>query len=453
MVTIKRIGLGAIFLFLLFAAEESYGSTLKEIFESAQKNDPQLSSAQYLVYAAKGNQYAECGKLFPQAAAYGGYLSYEQDKAGTILGDTIADTNAALDGTQSNYGMLVTQTLFDAEKFNACRTSRIQRKVEGASYELALEDLISRVIHAYMDVLSARSKVHAKSGAVDLYAALLRESKQGYNAHTVALKDLESARAKLARAKAEHSIAQKEVTVAELKLTSLSNGLSIDDIAPTLSNEITQSAPSPLEPKHWADVAAEYNLKIIANELATKTQHSRMNEAKSLYLPTADAYARYNNYDSDIDYSSTSTSSDFDTKTYGVRANWKFFAGGSNYGRSMAEKNRYLSALEVQNGLERQVRLDAQTAVLNITTALASIDAAHSSMTAAETNLSAEISARSARTATQADVLDAKHALLDARYEYDHAYYQYMLALADFWQATGSLSVSSIDHVNQWLKK
>ena len=110
---------------IVLCSSPVHAEGLIDIFQQALKNDPLIGSANYRRYATEGDKDAACGRLWPQVTIPASYVSYDQDKAGTVLGQDSTSTNGEISGEQARIGVTVNQTLFDMPKFTECRMARI----------------------------------------------------------------------------------------------------------------------------------------------------------------------------------------------------------------------------------------------------------------------------------------------------------------------------------------
>ena len=352
--------------FLFIGSSSSYAATLKDVLDVALKQDPLLNRAKYQKYATLGDKIEACGKLFPQLSVTGSYIDYNQDKAGSILGDGAANTNGTIDGNQTSIGVQINQTLIDFNKLADCKMWRMSVSRDDAGYEIALEDLIYKVVYTYLDVLASQSAYKSSKTEIKLYKELKKEKAKALKRKVISQREFYTISAKYDNAVANKIRSENDFIIAKEKLKTLfgmdipNNRLLVvkDGVALTLVEDAS--------PEHWADVAEQSNLSLIRSALSESVYKYGMRAEQSRYLPTLDAFANHTDYDSDLDRNGSSDNGNFSTETIGVRLNWKLFSGGSNYGRAKAAKSRYLSAQEESKAQRDMVRLNAKNASRNL---------------------------------------------------------------------------------------
>jgi outer membrane protein TolC len=113
------------------------------------------------------------------------------------------------------------------------------------------------------------------------------------------------------------------------------------------------------------------------------------------------------------------------------------FEGGRIEARVRKEKARLSAAQERLRKLELQVRLDVETAVLNIGSAGRRVEAIEKAIEQADESLRIEREKYDLGRGSITDVLDAQSALLDSQTNYYRALADYSTALAQLKLAVG----------------
>lgn len=427
---------------------------LMNVLNVALKHDPLLNSVDHQRQATKGDKREACGRLYPQLSGEAGYVYYEQDKEGTVLGDSSATTLGEVDGSQATLGLSVTQSLFDLPRYSECRAWDKRLKQGSTEYEIALEELISRVITAYVDVLSAKNDLKTAEAKVKLYKNLMQDARQGLSAKTETQQKVDNLQAELELANAELVNAHSQLMVGKMILQSFYTEMVDVDAIRSLRERIVIEPIEPNDPNHWADIAEQSNLRLLRQRYSQEALEYEMKASRYEYLPTVDVYAGHTYRNSDLDRAGvalTSDNDDFSTDVVAVRMNWRFYTGGSRTGAYSASKHRLYAANE-QKELERQnVRIEATRSSLQLQTLQAQLEASRASLVAAKSNLKAIKSGVRAGTSRTSQLLDAQLARIEADAKLNAAYYSYAKGLAEFWQTIGALSVASVESLDQWL--
>lgn len=434
--------------FLFAATQYSYGASLKEVLDVALEKDPLLSSARYKSYATRGDKTEACGKLFPQLSVDSAYIDYNQDKAGSVLGSGTANTNGVIDGSQTSIGLTLNQTLLDLNKLADCKMWRASVSRDDAGYEIAMEELIYRVVLSYLNVLSAQSDLSSANSEVRLYRELKKEKEHAFERRVISQREFFSVSAKHDNAVANKQKAANDFITAKERLKNLYDTDIPNEKLLVIKDGVVLSLVEEASPEHWADVAEQSNLGLIRSELSEEVYKYGMKMEQSRFLPTVDAFANHTDYDSDFDRNGTLDNGNFSTETIGVRLNWKLFSGGSDYGRVRAAKNRYLSAQQEAAAQRDMVRIDAKNSSRGLIVLKSKIEASTTLLEAARLEFEAVKKGSESKTKTKSDLLEATLNYLDARTQLNKARYDYVVGVMDFWRSIGSLSVQSVEQID-----
>jgi TolC family type I secretion outer membrane protein len=438
-------------LLISFWTPASYGANLKDVFDVALKNDPYLSSSDYERQATAGDKSESCGKLFPQLALKAGYVDYDQSESGSVLGEGNVNSNGAISGTQSSVGATLSQPLLDLPKISDCKKWRAAVNRDNAEYELALEDLVYRVIVSYLDVLATQSKFAVATNQVKLFESLKNEMEQSVSRKVSTKRELFSVTAKLNNAKANKISAENKFLSAKENLKNIFKSDIAEDKLLVVREDVLLKLEQEADPEHWAEIAEKSNLRVIKSELSEKIFKNDLKAKQGKHAPTIDAFANHTEYDSDIDQTGTSLNSNdrFSTEAFGVRLNWKLFAGGSDQGSIKAAKNRYRSAKKQSEAERDEVRLNAKNSARNLEALKAQIDASSALLDATKSDYDAIKTGLDSRTRTKTDLLNATLDLVDAKSKLGEARYNYVKGVLDFWKAIGSLSADRIEQIDE----
>ncbi|MFH1158199.1 MAG: TolC family protein [Pseudomonadota bacterium] len=444
-----------IFAALLLWTSSAYAADIFGVFRQALLNDPLLGSSKYKRSATRGDRDEVCGRLWPQITVPASYTYYNQGEPGTFLGQGSANTNGAIEGQQAMIGVALSQTLFDMQKYTACRTGRLRVNQGAMDYEIALEDLIYRVIRDYTDILSASDKVLSAGAAVEWRAALLKETRKSFEAETLSQKDVDAAVAGLKIAEADKKVADNALSAAVDALEAILNGsVSAEDLS-GLREELPMLVPEPPDPYYWADLAQKENLKLVASKLSVEKMKYDVEAAASRMYPVVDVFAKHTFFDNNIDRASGSLDSDngsLSTDAVGVSFTWPLFTGGSNTAALSAAKDRHEASRKEHEALLRSTGAEARKALLGLISSSAGIEAAKAALASSQSAYDAVNQGVEAETSTRTDLLNAQLKLLEARAGFEASRYGYILGVAEFWRSIGALSPSSIGEINGWLR-
>ncbi len=133
-----------------------------------------------------------------------------------------------------------------------------------------------------------------------------------------------------------------------------------------------------------------------------------------------------------------------DVGRIGITVTIPIFEGGSLRAAVRKEQARLNAARQRLRKLELQIRLDVETASLNVETARQRVDVTHKSIVEAEESLRIEREKYNLGKGTIVDVLDAQSALLTAQTSYYRTLRDYNTALVELRLATGEIQTGDI---------
>ena len=176
----------------------------------------------------------------------------------------------------------------------------------------------------------------------------------------------------------------------------------------------------------------------LAARSALEAQAKRVDAARAGHWPTVAVQGAYGGrWAAGTSNRPSGTSSSEDVGRVGVVVDIPIFEGGRINARIRQERANLAAARERLRRLELQVRLDVETAALNVASALERVRATTKVIEQAEESLRIERQRYELAQGSITDVLDAQSALLDSQTNHYRALADHRTALAQFELATG----------------
>ena len=375
--------------------------------------------------------------FWPMISVYGEYL--QGDAPSSYLFKTIdqrmlppgVDFNAP--GWFENYevGLQARMNLFrggrDLLRRRMAETGLHMHELDRQSIENAL---VESVIHAYFQSLAARDYVEIAEHSAGTVEEQKRVVEVRYRAGGALRSDLLSLEVRFARAKEELLRARNNHV---LSIAALAILLSFDPDTPLLL-EKPQGISRPF-PEDYASgltraLANRPELKKARQQVVRS--YMALDMARSEYLPTLDAHAKFYMDDPDARFDTSR-----DNWVAGIILNWDIFTGMST--RAKVEQAR--SALDEMLAQDRKttqaVQLDLKSAYLGLAEAKARIEVTRASVAQAEESLSLVRKEYEGGSATITRYLEAELALNRARIRARTAYYDKEKSLASIGRGIG----------------
>ncbi|SFH55740.1 TolC family outer membrane protein [Modicisalibacter xianhensis] len=451
---------------LLVAAaisSQAHAADLLTITRDALENSAELASSRSIYDSVKAARNVQRGDLLPQVNATANAANnrtYEsQESAGNGAVDSLGDgasggggLGVGTRGEDDNYnstsiGVEATQALFDATNWYELQRAEEDIDQQALLLESDRQQLLFNVSQSYFEILRARDVLAARVAQERAIGRQLEQAREQFEVGLIAITDVHEAQAAADQARAQRIAAQNDLQVSFETLERLT-GKRYESIE-GLGDELPIEAPQPTSRDTWVALALENNPTLLSSGEAVDIANRNVDIAQSGYLPTLDAYARYDYSDSDIDYVRGHNSG----SEVGLSVSLPIFNGGS----TSAQVNQQTYLLEsAQYDFEEQRRITIQQVRSLFTQVINDVQTVEAQRQAIVSNRSALEATRSGYevgTRNIVDVLNSQQSLYNALSNYAEARYNYVIDLIALRQQTGVLDTSNIRSLNEWLRE
>ncbi|EAT12392.1 TolC family outer membrane protein [Bermanella marisrubri] len=416
----------------------THATDLKNVFEQALMNDPQLAAE-----IASANANAQSEGLARQAVLPTINLTAE-------TGNTTVEVNGTdRDGDSTSYGIQLSQTLIAPASwysYGAASATTDQAELELRKAE---QSLVVRISEAYFDVLRANASLAAAKAQEAAVKRQLEQTQQRFKVGLIAITEVHEAQAIYDSATVELIAAESQLDIAYESLALLT-GERYDRIS-TLQDQLPLTGPVPQDRTHWEQKALGQNLDVLIAQKAQLAAERNHKSKISEHGPSVNLVGSYQVENSDL---SQSAPGEDVTSTYvGVQLEMPLFAGGATWA---GQKQAYYQRQAAEKSLEaaeRGASLTIRSLYRQLEADVARIKARKQAQTSAQSAMEATQTGYEVGTRNIVEVLQAQLAVFSAQRDYEFARYDYVLDLLKFRQAAGQLSATDIEEVNGWLQK
>jgi outer membrane protein TolC len=410
--------------------------TLNECIDIAMENNPDPRAATYEVHAAKAQRDIAAGQRLPSLNLVGGYNHYldsqrlipaqENFEIGVFSRDIFAGD------------LVVSLPLFTGGQLTS-EIKAAELLQSSAEHGLARtkEELVFNVSSVFYGILAQRHVIES-----------LEFSRQALQEHAKRIQDLIAARkaARVDQLRTQVRIADldqrlaRERNLLAIQSRVLTNLLGLDrseqPVEPVGELVFTQAATPEID--RSTHDALEDRPDYLAARAALEAQAKTVDAAHAAHWPTILLQGAYGGrWAADpTDRPSGENSSD-DVGRVGIALDLPIFEGGRIEARVRQERARLSAKQERLRRLELQVRLDVETAILNIGSSAQRVEATGKAIDQAEESLRIEREKYDLGRGSITDVLDAQSALLDSQTNYYRALADYSTASAQLKLAVG----------------
>jgi outer membrane protein len=419
----------------------SVAGDLMEVYQRALENDPTLRAAQATYRANLEQENISFSSLLPQVNASANYTMTDRE----------LDADSGITQSQSDsYGWSVSasQTVFDANRWFNFQSAKFTTESAEAQFAADQQDLIVRVVQAYLDVLRAVSDLETSKAEETALTRQYEQTQQRYDVGLIAITDVYEARSTLDGVIANRIQLEGQVAIKFEALEAIT-GQPESSVVP-LMTEVPIAQPVPSSPTPWVAASLENNLDLrvsLAQLNAAEQTASATNWNRG---PKATLSADYGQSTSEVELPQISNS-DSDGWTATLRVSMPLFAGGGLSASSRRAHEQFNVAKERHVGTQRAVTQRARSSYLSATTGVATVDARQQAIISAQSSLDATQAGYEVGTRNIVDVLNAQQALFRAQSNFSNARFDYIISLLVLKQVAGSLSPEDIQRLNDWL--
>jgi len=303
------------------------------------------------------------------------------------------------------------------------------------SLRSTIDNLVSQVTQQFYQVVLNRALIVAQQQNVALLEQQVKDQQNRYEAGTVPRFNVLQAEVQLANAKPPLIQAENNYRISMYQLVQL---LGMDYPA-GFPSEVPFNVvgslgykPQDVNPDDSIRVAIARNPGLKAQRQAILQQAANVSSQIGGFFPSINATA---GYQFENNTSSPDLGDTFAGWFFGATGNWNFWDGGLTYGNVAQAKAQLMQAKNNYDNGVRQVVLDVQQSISNLTQARQTIDATTASVVQATEALRLSRERLDAGAGTQLDVLNAQVQLLQAQTNVLQARYDFIAAMATYEQA------------------
>ncbi len=458
----KSSRVALIALALTFSSVTSQAESLRDIYELALDNDAQLKAEQAQYLANLESEKLSLSRLLPQVNANYDYNNSDQDvesesfdvsNGGGTTVNTLTNTDLDTDG----YQVSLNQALFDLPAWFSFQSGKELTKQAEATFAGNQQNLIVRVVEAYLLVLRAQDNLAASSAQERAFERQLEQTQQRFEVGLIAITDVYEAQAARDLSQVERIIDENNVLVALERLTVLT-GQSHSNID-VLQEDFATKLPEPADRAAWVAFAMENNFALQAARYSEEAARQSAKASKMGHAPTVSGRYAYSDYDTKGDLTRTPATtfdinpdSSTELNAWQVRVDLPLYSGGA------LSSNRRRAAQDFNATRENRINLSRNT-VTNTRSLHMTVISDVSRVAARKQSI---VSSRSALDATQAgyevgtrnvvDVLNAANTLFSAERDYANARYDYILNVLRLKEQAGLLSPEDVNNLDSYLE-
>lgn len=430
---------------------------LADVYQAAVENDPAMRAAEAEYRSQYENKNIARGALLPQLSLDASYGYADQEtkvkKGANDVAIQLGTKNTY--GTQWTAGLTLTQQLININSWYAFKGGKELSKQAEIKFIDNQQDLISRTVQAYFEVLRAHSNLSSSIAEEKAMKQQLDQMQQRFDVGLVAITDVNEAQAAYDMANVGLIANEGNLQIAYQALSVLTgkNYESVD----ILAKDFPVVSPEPADMQEWVSKALQNNPKIKLAESSVSAAEYQAKSAKASHYPVLALQGKIStsNTKGKEEYPAADlksrAESDQDTWSIGLGLSMPLYSGGSVGAKRRQAYAQYDMAKENTVGTERVVTQQTRSQFIAALTSMQTVSARKQAIVSAESALDAIQSGYDVGTRNIVDVLNAQRNLFAAQRDYHNARYDYINSMIELKYLAGILSPDDINHLNEWL--
>lgn len=433
-------------LVFVLGIEAAAASDIIELYTRATEIDPAFQIARLRrAQAEEALKSAKAGVRPEISANVEGSKTYQDIRASDSPLFSVGDTDFFSD----TYSLNVIQPVYRAELMLQLPAVRAQSRQAAFDYAAEEQELIFRLVQAFLEHLAARDNVTFTVAERQAIESQLLESESRMASGLGTIGAVHEARARFALARAAEIAAADQLEERRQALIEIT-GIAPTEV-PALSEAFTPTPPDRPDADVWVESALFQNPRLKALEAAVDAAEQEMRRRRKVgRIPSVDAVASYTNRDT----GGTEFGGGNETATslITLRVGIPIYDGGRSRhsGRSAAMDYR-IAIQGVERG-RRRVELETRKAFQGVMSGGTRVEALSQSVFSGEAVVAVTEEGLTAGLATRRELLDATRDLFSARRDLAAARYEYLLSGLSLKLWAGTLGVADLQELNTYFQ-
>ena len=422
---------------------------LLTVYKKALLNDPVVLKSQAQFMIVKEDIVQARSALLPQINATGGMSTGKQEFADFTAG---VGTVTEQDSTSLTYGANLNMQLYHHDSWLRLGNAEKAAHQSDLTYQVAKQDLITRVTKAYFDLLSTKDDLVFATAEKDAIARQLEQTKQRFSVGLTAITDVYEAQAQFDNAVTEEIRAENAIFQAEEELRVITNTYP-KNVSVLNTQRFSTSTPVPNSADEWQITAEAKNLDLITAKVGIDIAQDNINIARSGHYPTLDFVANYNGKEEETAFNGAPKEDypSVDGYSVGVQLNIPIYSGGAIQSSVRKAQNSFVLASQDLSLTHRSVVRTTRNAYNTVITAISAIKAFEQSVLSAQKALEATEAGFEVGTRTIVDVLNSTRNLYNAKRNLSSTRYAYIQNVLLLKRAAGTITNEDINAINSGL--
>ncbi|MCB1705249.1 MAG: TolC family outer membrane protein [Halioglobus sp.] len=436
--------------------------SLRDIYELALENDAQLKAEEATYLARRETENLARSALLPQVATAYSYQNSDLDTdAQSIISD---DNNNIITGESTihrdtdtdGYAISLSQSLFDLSAWFSFQSGKEVTREAEATFAANQQNLIVRVVEAYLLVLRAQDNLAASQAQERAFERQLEQTQQRFEVGLIAITDVYEAQAARDLSQVNRIVDENNVSVA-LERLSVLTGQPQSNLN-VLVDDFKIQPPDPIDRAAWVDFSLANNFEVQAARYRQEAARQNAKAFKMEHAPTVTGSYEYSNYDVSGDVRSnpdsiftTQPDSSIEENTWQISVSVPLYSGGAISANRRKAAQEYNAAREQLINLTRNTVTNTRSLHMTVLSDVSRIAARRQSIISSRSSLDATQAGYEVGTRNVVDVLNAQNTLFQAERDYANSRYDYVLNMMRLKEQAGLLSPEDVIRLDSFL--
>ena len=438
----------------LFLWQPTMAADLNKVYGDALAQDPAMARAMATLEAVRARVVQARAPLLPSVGfnyskiwserSFPGSVSFDIDEQGNFVVGPSADESYDDKTWETRVGL----SLFNAPNWFALRGALAGRDRAEFEYAQSEQELVRRVLSAYLDVLEAQDALEAVQSELASVSRQREQMQQRFDVGLVPITDVldavaveDSSYVRLLEANARHD--------AVFEILASLTGRHYDSLSP-LSSEFEVIPPTPLDEDAWVSAVMETNYSIRAADEAVNEAKSQLRARQTARLPIVESSWARSKF---VTGGRSFFGDTVDNEVLGVTISLPIVQGGAMFGQTREARHLVVAAEETLREQQLIAKRDARNQYRAVLTAVSRVYASNKAVASREAALEATQTGYEVGTRTSVDVLIVESQVLLERLRQAAAKYLYIKSLVDLKFLAGSLSSGDVYRLNDSLDR
>jgi len=442
----NKIFLAGLVVAFYLASFSARADDLIDIYHQAVASDPVFKTEEANFMAVKEKLPISRAALLPAFLTSGSI-----NRAHSVI-DAFGVPRAKFYSNPVNYGLTLTQPIFNYAIWYAVRNASALVKQEEATYFFAAQDLMLRTAIAYVNILAAEDALKYDRAYKKSLATYLKQTKERYEVGLIAITDYYVAKSQYDAVVAQEIKDENQLAINREKLRQII-GKEPGPLAP-LKSKLHLQSPQPNNVSRWMTIAEQQNYQLLSKRYATLAANENIKTQTGGHFPVINATGGYTySYNSSNTAGQATTFGRQKVATAGLSVNLPVYQGGLVNAQVRQAQDKFDQASFDQETTHRQIISNTRQAYLSIIDAINKAYADSQQIISTHSAYEAISAGYRYGTQTMSDLLKYEAQYYQAENAFVQDQYNYIVQMLTLKENAGTLGAADIAMVNNWLQK